>query len=671
MNFRALLDQTPYAIGLALIALAGLVVYSNSFNAPFAFDDMHAIVVVPADERLPLTRHDWWSPRSLPYASFHVNYLLHELDVTGYHAVNLALHVVTAWLVSVLVYLLAKLSLPRAGNHQFMAVVAGLFFVVHPVQVQAVTYITQRMAIMATFFYFLALLGYCAYRRARGWPALGWAAVSLAATVAAMNSKSISATIPLAIVMLEIIFFSGWLKLWRRWQLIPWLLLLVIVPLHHRLLPFDLAPASPAGEIVAQESSPVAAALSRTVWTDEYSRSTYWITQINVLRTYWRLIFVPLGLTIDHEYPIFSSVANIPTVLSISLHVGLLALAIYMAHRKALLASFGIIFFYLVLSVESFIVLPDVLFEYRLYPALLALSLLVAEAAGRLPLRWRQYGLAGVVAAVLLLAAGTLQRNYIWSDEVRLWRDTVAKAPGKVRPHSNLGLAYAKRGEIAAAEREYLTALEIDPNFIASYVNLSAVMGQQGRYREAREYLEKAAALDSESAAVHSNLGTLLRLDGDFPAAVASYRRAIELNPDLGGVWQNLAEVLIELEDTEGAIIALRRVLEISPGDAGARNKLGALLSRRGDYEEAALELEEALRLDATLTAAFLNLGHAYAGLNRVGLADDMYARYIATNPRDGRGYLGRSKLWLGQGERERAQGYWQQAVLLSPKLVQ
>jgi tetratricopeptide (TPR) repeat protein len=153
-----------------IIITLGLLVYSNTFSSPFVFDDEINIVANPINKDLgyfarPSSAKSFRGPVEYPallkrymgHLSFALNYRLHGLDVTGYHVVNLAIHLINGGLVYLLVVLTFRT--PRLENSQLrqsaggIALMSALLFVCHPVQTQAVTYIVQRLASMAAMFY--------------------------------------------------------------------------------------------------------------------------------------------------------------------------------------------------------------------------------------------------------------------------------------------------------------------------------------------------------------------------------------------------------------------------------------------------------------------------------------------------------------------------------------
>jgi hypothetical protein len=159
---------------ILLIVTLSLIAYSNTFSVPFHFDDKSVIVENPAIKDLQyfsspskvkaFTEHfgyHTFRSRYIGYLTFALNYSIHGLDTTGYHIVNLVIHVCTSLLVYLLVHLTFKTSFLLTSKlrdySQQIALFAALLFACHPVQTEAVTYIWQRVASLATMFYLLSL----------------------------------------------------------------------------------------------------------------------------------------------------------------------------------------------------------------------------------------------------------------------------------------------------------------------------------------------------------------------------------------------------------------------------------------------------------------------------------------------------------------------------------
>lgn len=210
------------AFHVALIALVGLTAYSNTLDAPFQFDDFDYIVNNPLIKNFPfpgpsadmLSRlsgnvRDTVKTRYIGYLSFSVNYRLHGLDVRGYHTANTLIHLLNGILLYMIVLLVFRTprmrgTLSHAGH---AALFASMLFVAHPLQTEAVTYISQRFTSLAALFCLASLLFYIKWRLS-GVPENGLRptkpshsmyVLSIVSSALAMFTKENSFTFPLVI----------------------------------------------------------------------------------------------------------------------------------------------------------------------------------------------------------------------------------------------------------------------------------------------------------------------------------------------------------------------------------------------------------------------------------------------------------------------------------------
>ena len=293
------------------------IVYSNTLEAPFVFDDKLVIVenpivrdlgymVNPSEAKVHKRHFEYKSfkHRYIGYLTFGINYWIHELDVTGYHLVNLAIHIINSLFVYWLVILTFKTpflnSSTLRGRLNEIALFASLLFACHPVQTQAVTYIWQRVTSLSTTFYALALVLYILWRltskKTRSFatqkPILFYFG-SVISAVLAMKTKEIAFTLPVVIFLYEIMFFEGKFKK-RLLYTAPLFLTMLIIPLS--LLEVDKINADLIGNI--SESTRVGTNISR--WD-------YLLTQFVVIVTYLRLIFFPINQILDYDFPIYNT----------------------------------------------------------------------------------------------------------------------------------------------------------------------------------------------------------------------------------------------------------------------------------------------------------------------------------------------------------------------------
>ena len=197
----------------------GLLIYSNSFRASFRFDDYNFI----ADKMQVRDLGRIWSEgdqlRKIPYLTFALNYRWTGLDVWSWHLVNTLLHV----LVSFLVYAISRLIWrsetlqrhPLQAHAEELSIAAGLVFLCHPLATSAVTYIYQRIMVLAALFHALTLWSYL---RARILKSPVWFAAAAVFALLACFTKQVNLTLPLTLALSEMAFCarSSMRYAWRK-----------------------------------------------------------------------------------------------------------------------------------------------------------------------------------------------------------------------------------------------------------------------------------------------------------------------------------------------------------------------------------------------------------------------------------------------------------------------
>jgi Flp pilus assembly protein TadD len=624
-------------ITILMVTFITSLIYSNTLFSSFHFDDEHNIIVNTQLRDLS----NFWPPSGTRYIgvlSFALNYHFGQLNVLGYHLVNIAIHIMNGFLVWWLVLLTFKTPTMRRlnGISIFIALLCTLIFAAHPVQTQAVTYVVQRFTSFATLFYLLSLIFYIKARllnhvttskgQNSGQPkrdipiqSILYYLASVFFTVLAMKTKEISFTLPFMIVLYELIFFRSQSterrtpNLKRLWVLIPFLLTLLIIPLS--LVGADRSAGSTIGELreAAQE-------------TEEIPRGVYFLTQFKVITTYIRLLFLPIQQNLDYDFSLSYSLLDPKTSISFLFLLSIFVAALYLLKRSwktqngyGLLISFGILWFFITLSVESSIIpIRDVIFEHRLYlpsvGAIIAFCSVVFYLLGRT--KFKLYPLPAILVLLLLavvpLGIVAYQRNHVWKDEGTLWGDVVKKSPGKARGHTNLGLVYYRQGRLEEAVKEYTTAIRLEPDYAEAYNNLGLVYYLQERIEEAIQQYLTALRLTRGFAKAHNNLGAAYFKQGRLDEAIQEYITALKLKPDDADPHNNLGNAYATQGQLDEAIKEYMAALKLKPDFPEVHHNLGIVYATQGRLEEAVKEYTTAIQQKPDYAEAHYNLGNTY-----------------------------------------------------------
>ena len=685
-------------------AILGFLLYSNTFESPFVFDDTRKIVENQSIRITELsaanlieTAFGKQSPKTRPIGNvtFALNYYFHQYNVEGYHLVNIVIHILAGIFLFIFVQTTLKLpSLKTEVDHTFMiAFFTALLWLVHPIQTQSVTYIVQRMNSMAALFYILAfwfyVKGRLAVRPGKKW---GWFGSAALAWIFALGSKQNAATLPFFVFLYEWYFFQDLNAEWLKRQL-KFIILIFFV--------FGLISLLYLGPDPLEKLSSI-----KDFANKEFTLSERTMTQFRVVIHYISLIFFPhpSRLNLDYDFALSNSLISPMTTLpSVVVIVGLVGLALYLVKRQRLI-SFCLLWFFGNLVIESSVIPLAIIFEHRLYlPSMLFCLIPVILIFRYVKINWLRIG--ALCAVAIVFSAWTYQRNQVWQNDLTIWSDCVKKSPHKARPHLNLGLAISKRGNILGAEKQYRQAVRLDPNYDLAHFNLASVLQKQGQNAEAVKHftaaiqirpayveahnnlgmvflnqgktndaiqqIQQALQYNPNHAKAHNNLGIVLEKQGNINEAIDHFRLALEVSPDLAEAQLNLAAALAKQGEIDQAIHHFTMVLRSDPNRAEAHNGLGALLIKNGKIEKAISHFREALRIKPDYIPARNNLKKALSIQKLFQEKSASIQEALKNRPNDPLLHYEMGNLYLAKGELNKAISEYQKALALQPRFPQ
>ncbi|MCP4625161.1 MAG: tetratricopeptide repeat protein [bacterium] len=482
----------------------------------------------------------------------------------------------------------------RYAKIEWLPFFAAFLWLVHPLQTQSVTYIVQRMNSLAAMFYMLSLLFYVKFRLSTGqptkWPFLGGC---ILAGLLAFGSKEISATLPGFILLYEWYFFQELSRQWVKRRV------LILAGLGM----FTMVIA-----LVYFGSEPFARILNDYTNRD-FTLGQRVMTQFRVVMFYVSLLVWPhpSRLSLDHDFGLsYSLIDPMTTLVSLSIILALLLLAILTARREPLI-SFCLFWFFGNLIIESSIIGLEMIFEHRNYlPSMMAILLLVTLIF--------KYAKPAWMAVVALCIVGTVftvwtyERNLTWSNEIFLYRDCVAKAPGKARPYNNLGAALLRDGSFAEAAEQFKTALKIKPDYVDAHYNLGYALSRLGNLDAGIYHFDETLRLDPKNLKALNNMGVARALQGRYGQAANYFEAALEQNPRDADIHYNLAIALKNKGNLDNAAKHFARVLALNPRHEEAHYNLGLLLKEGGQVDAANRHFVRALEINPDFEEVRQNL---------------------------------------------------------------
>jgi protein O-mannosyl-transferase len=540
---------------LGIAALA----YWPALWGPLVFDDIH-LLIQRHSGRHPVMR--WLGGvRPVLMSTYWLNFTISGRQTFSYHVLSLLLHVVTAWIVFLLLRRLLELAEVNLDRQMLALFGAGLFLL-HPIQTESVAYIAGRSEVVAGLFYCAAWLVFVNHFGAA--TKFRTAIQILLLGGAAVGGKEDAISLPAILFLTDLYWNPASLlqQVRSRAKLYVPMVLggLIIIARYLRRLSF----AGPAA-----------------LGTEGLTRSHYALTQCRVILTYIRLFLLPFGQNADWGLPFYRSLTDHAAWVCV---LGMLALVgvIAWSYRRARLLSFGLlIFLVLLFPTSSIIPIKDAITERRMYIPIIGLILGAIWAIDRFRPRFeilRSPGALRVTAALILMAAGvlTFERSMVWSSDILLWKDSADKNPSNNRAHMGLGAAYMTHGRCRDAIPEFQTVARRGK--VNDEVTINLADAYQCNHQPDLAVKELRTLQDeSPSATIWDRIGYLEATMGHVTPALESFENALQLDPEDATAYSYRGTAKLGLDDLAGARADLRHALELDPRNEAALKGLASL----------------------------------------------------------------------------------------------
>ncbi|MGK0298459.1 MAG: tetratricopeptide (TPR) repeat protein [Gammaproteobacteria bacterium] len=622
---------------VVVLLLLCIICYSNSINAPFVFDDYPNIVDnewVHVDELKLENLHragfkSLMPSRPLANISFALNYYFDELNVKNYHLVNITIHFINGFLVylfSMIIFGQMTIKKHSTGIQLnsteivMMSLFAAAIFVSHPVQIQSVTYIVQRMNSLATMFYLTSLMFYLKGRiSTQVIKRCLLYAICLASFALALACKEISATLPAAILLLEwFLFQDAQVTNFKKNTVLIAIMVTVIG----------------IASIYFLGGDPVERILS-DYRIRNFTIGERLLTEGRVIIFYISLLFLPFPsrLNLLHNFEISHSLLMpISTIFAILFLVLIVIYSITIARRHRLLL-FCTLWFFLHLLIESSFIGLEIIFEHRLYLPMVGFSLAISYFLFYIFKTQFEFRNFVIIVLITLLSVGTYQRNLIWADSNKLWSDVIEKNSDSYRGYYSLANDYLEKGLLNEAITHYQKAIEIKPNYAKAYNNLGIALKTHGNLGSAVQQYSLAIFFNPEDSKTYYNIAIALDELGDVQRAVTEYKNAISKNPEYTQAYYNLGNVYDRLGNKSEAKFHFQEAIRLLPTHTLANNNLGIILASEGLFEEAISKFENAIESHPEFHGAYINSGNAYLSINNIKKACQYFKTSIEINP--------------------------------------
>lgn len=561
-----------FAAFTAVLLVATFAAYWPSLSAGFIWDDDDYVTNNVAIRSSSGLVSIWTKPGTtvqyypMVFTTFWLEYRMWNLNPAGYHATNILLHALCALLFSLV---LRQLGVPGA-------VLSAFAFALHPVCVESVAWVTERKNVLSTVFYLSSALVFLktydlekgGLRNPRRWR---WYVVSLVLFTLALLSKTVTCTLPVAILIVI------W---WKRGRLLLRDFLFVLPMLS------------------------LGAALgAMTIWMEQHvvgarhidlglSIPGRFAVAGRAIYFYLSKLVWPAGLTFIYPRWTVEMDPGWQLAVPVSVAAAICVLGA-LRHRLGRSPAATLLLFIVTLSpalgfVDVFPMRYSFVADHFQYLAMLSpLALggaLLARAGQERALRflpgWAR--LAGLAAVGLILAVLTNRQSRVYADPQTLWADTLKKNPSAWLAHNNLGHILLQQGKAADALRHFEEALRLNPESVEAMVSLGFARAGAGELEEAVRLYRRALEIWPSNSLCLTNLGAALHRQGKLEEAKDAFWRALDARPDRAEHHRNLGLVLAQTGELERAITGYEQAVKRAPRNVLFRVEFARLLARAG-----------------------------------------------------------------------------------------
>jgi len=634
------------AILLPIIILISttLIVFFNSLNVPFTFDDEAIILSNPHIRSFDtfFNINNWFNihGRPLSFLTFAVNYKLGELNPFGYHVFNIIIHIISS--VSVYLILIKMLNYFNGyykikNNRIFIpALIGALIFAVHPLQTESVTYITQRMTSLSGMFLFLSYYSYLIFRIDKRYTFL---IVSVLLFLFSFFSKQTGITLIPIIFISELLLFDK--EEDKKKNAI--LLILFILCIGIAVLTFFTGIETRDAVLI--------------------TRFEYLFTQFPLFFKYISLVYLPLGLNIDYDVYIYRDLVAFKPILSLFLLLSLLIIA-WLNRKKNVLATFGLFFFFAAHSLESTVFpIKDLFVEHRMYVPIFGIILMTIAFIMRLNTicnkcqevdknivesntkvrallqilntRFINVAFYASVIVIVFFSILTIQRNKVWQEPLSLWSDSVSKSPNKSRPWNNLGFIYLQNNDYAEADSCFHRAITVNPSDFAALNNLGVSSFNQKKYIKALACFYRSFAANRKYQPAINNMAKMLIDIKYYSLSIRVLNYLLFLNPNHQEALYNMGLAYMNLGDDELAINTYKKLISLYPDYSDAYFNLGVIYLYLGKFEQAKVLFYDLSIKYPNDEDVLLNLAASYFNLGNKNTAVQIYKTILQINPKN------------------------------------
>jgi tetratricopeptide (TPR) repeat protein len=657
MNVSGLLSKR-----IILLAAIACAVYLNSLGGGFVWDDSGLIAGNEEYlENVSNLASVFFEPhfeapyyRPLLWASFFLDYSVWGQNPFGFHITNVVLHIINT--------LLVCWFIGNLGFSQTVSFITASLFATHPVQTEAIAWISGRNDPLLVLFLLLAFNFLLKARTAGQFPSkLTYYCISAATFACALLTKEI-AIIALPLMVLTDLFYQrrAWEAPVRRETILLYGAFILVLCCFFLLRSFAFSERTSHFSFQPEN-------LSRAL-----------ITPLAVYAYYFKVMFFPFNLTVS---PVsFIGGSSVSDTLFIIAFLACILLGLLVVHNARRATLFGIMWIVVYLLPVSGLVWMGVpILEHRLYGASIAFCLMLASLCCHMadshnaesrPVH-RIIGYGTLLVLMIMYGYLTIDRNRVWNNDVTIWTDTIKKAPPSVMALNNLASALIKEKNYDLAISHIKTALKLNARAEKLYGNLGLAHSHRKDFAEAIAAFEMALKLKPRSAETYNNMGMVFKETGNEEKALSCFQKAVELKPQFSKAYLNRGTLYLDRGDKTRARVDYQTALQFAPHNSSLHNALGLFYAQEGDVAQAVTHYQKAINLNPGNYEALNNISLLYCKQKAYDKALPHQIKALAINPASPELHLNLGLIYFNTGKINEAIEAYTQALTLNPAYLE
>jgi tetratricopeptide (TPR) repeat protein len=612
---------------LIAVALAVVLCYVNTLDNDFIHDDkveilgnrnikdlshISEIFSAPAwafdNTRGPKSSSNYYRP--VQYLSYALLYRVFGPAAWGYHLAKLAGHLA--------VCLLFFWTISVYWKDYWLGLLSAMLFAVHPVNSEAVAWISGITDVSGAFFFLLCWYFFLRYRSSNS--TSDWAALQLSFFIGLFCKEFMVTLIPLLLLfeMIELRRFPSPPRLLRIYAPLSAAFAVYVFFRIRAIGGFTFEGQYHFGNLTVAQCA---------------------LNQIVLFSTYLKVYFFPAWLNAFQTFRPVLTFSDQRFVMAGVLLAGFGALCRLLwpvlEHRIRPLFVLGVVWFFVTLSpvIVFFRRIGENVFAERyFYLPALGMCLAVSIAVLALPQRFKGRARVAIILVLLLFSARTVIRNGVWQDDLVFYESTVQASPNQGPLLINLGYAYVARGRTQEAITVLEQARALRPDIWQVHENLGRAYRELGRLDEALLAYEQATTQNPYRATAFADQASILAEQGKFSQAIAAYQKALDLDPQWE-IYFNMARIAAAARKFPEAQQAYDAAARLNPSEGRVFAGMGDLWFAQSRYADAITAYKKALALNASDLRTWYNLADTCVFEKRFEEAIAAYEQALALSP--------------------------------------